>query len=150
MEGRIHVYFHFQLKICTFWGCSRPEGEALVAPGYLASLGRPERCSRQMIVAALSVCTRTAKSHRCLVSCWASVASVSPGGGASTQGPHLSMPRLRGLTLAESLGAYGGALYLTSLKRVQADLGFLCDLGFLHIQEMWLLKSHRRSRVPHG
>ena len=52
--------------------------------------------------------------------------------------------------LTESLGAYGGALYLTSLKRVQADLGFLCDLGFLHIQEMWLQKSHRRSHVPHG
>ena len=59
---------------------------------------------------------------------------------AQAQGTHM---------LAESLGAYGGALYLTSLKRVQADLGFLCDLGFLHIQEMWLQKSHRRSHVPH-
>ena len=38
MEGRIHAYFHFQPKNCTFWGCSRPEGEALVAPGYLARL----------------------------------------------------------------------------------------------------------------
>lgn len=38
MEGRIHVYFHFQLKNCTFWECSRPEGEALVAPGYLVRL----------------------------------------------------------------------------------------------------------------
>lgn len=38
MEGRIHVYFHFQLKNRTFWDCSRPEGEALVAAGYLVCL----------------------------------------------------------------------------------------------------------------
>lgn len=42
-------------------GCSRPEGEALLAPGYLAHLQAGLRNgSRQVIVAALSVCTRIA------------------------------------------------------------------------------------------
>lgn len=64
-------------------GCSRPEGEALVAPGYLARLQAGLRGgSCQVIVAALSICTRTARSQGCLVNCWASVGSVSPGGGA--------------------------------------------------------------------
>ena len=42
-------------------GCSRLEGEALLAPGYLAHLqAGPRSGSRQVIVAALSVCTRIA------------------------------------------------------------------------------------------
>lgn len=92
-----------------------------------------------MIVAALSVCSRTTRSHRCLVSCWASVASVSPGGGSINTRTPSQHARAQGThTLTASLGAHGGALYLTSPKRVQADLGFLCDLGFLRIQEMRL------------
>ena len=56
------------------------------------------------------------------------MALVSPGGGALTQGPHLSVVGFGGL--APSLlpgGSSQRALNLTSPKRVQADLGFLCD-----------------------
>lgn len=81
------------------------------------------------------------------VSCWASVASVFPGGRSINTRTPSQHARAQGTHTP--LGILGGLVEgpLSDLpKRVQADLGFLCDLGFLRIQEMRLQNS-RRSRV---
>lgn len=150
MGRRAHVDFHFWLENYSFWGCSKPECEALVAPGYLACLQAGLKGgSCQMLLASPSVCIRTAKSLWCLVITSTpghQLASLSPGDRGWACGAHLRVVLLMRLApLLHPQGLTKGPFNWPP----QSGSRWAWDFCVI-VQEMWLQKPHHWCCFPHG
>ena len=140
LSGKMHLLEMF-----------KPETVALVAPGYLAGLQAGLKGSScQMILASLSVCTRTAKSSWYLIIMSTPghrLDLVCPGDGRCAQEGHLCTAQLPAPAPHRQQPRDSRKSPLSHLPR--ADPGGLGISVCVTVQEMRLRKSPRCS-APRG